>query len=1611
MEENNILLDKLIARREKHIETLLDEEFSGIWRYVKGNYSSEAHFVNELLQNADDCAASTVSFIVEKKGLWFKHNGSVRFTVSDVDKTKEDKANGKLGHINAITSIGNSNKVGEQKIGKFGIGFKAVFAYTDEPEIYDDHFCFKLNNYIVPERIKESNVERKTGETLFYFPFNSEDKSPEQAYSEIVNKLQSLRNPLLFLRNLKEIVWSSEKVKGSFKKKLHTQEDNIFNSEIQAQVFDIVAVSNNTRTPERIWLFSNAVYKEGSTYPHKIFVGLKLNPDGSINTTKNFDAFCFFPTKENTGLKFLLHAPFLLTDNRQSILAGNEWNKLLVQQLAKLSSQVLLIIKEESIKRKQSLFGQKFLDLIPYDPSYFEKVDSTERISFLPFYTEIQNLLGEEEILPGRDNIYFTKNNAYWAADKELLELLSDNQLSDILGYKRSGFVFPELGQKYAQQTNPQLYTYLRRSVADVITPDKIIRLITKNFIENQSIAWLLKFYEYLNDKPSYLAISKDYPIVLCENGKAVIPYDKNRLHYEVYLPSSNVSEFKSVHPDLYASDIGKQFFNNLGIAAPDIKAVFLSTVLKNYDKEEFDIDDLDFINHTKTLIDFYKSQDTSEFQTYVERISKLHLFRGLSSSEKNEAFLYRSIDLYKASSDLKEYFADNENIAFLDEKFYAEFLSAEELFKLHSILDLLKIQSVPKVKTKESYANSNMLLDFGLADYEDNYYKTIYDKELDGFDHFLENVSLSKSIAAWNTMIEFLRKNDGYSYTSYGLGGKFCYQKDGRHTVRNLQFESSALKSIRYSKWLYDIDGALCSPDKMLAENLSPSYEISTTAAQNLISFLRFVSLVADPSLSEDQQQIYDLGKLINKSGFSEAEVVEALNLLQKKNNSTNEDERTSPAIPIDNFAKDEPRVASKKKNVIKTVNDLTAELFEDISKNNTTQSEIVTPRYDNDEYDVPDNAGDYFPPIDLEEEYNKRVEEVKREIEELAIVQQLKNEVVENEKYSYGWFKALMELENLKSAESNSNSKEISISFSNAQIEEEDSRILLLSKPNRFIPQSIEEIGDLVLKVFEDGKPHSVSIEVVNVKEYTVRAKVRRKSDIAKINFNKVTKVVIDIKNPIFLLEELNKNLLEFAYEDDHNLKENLTKKIKFIFGPPGTGKTTYLATDEIIPFIKLNKELKILVLTPTNKSADVLTSRIIEKMDGNNSYLDWLIRFGPSDDQKITEELGEDFKNIDINEYGNAVVVSTIARYAYDFFQKIGSFHKEYIRFFPWDYIIIDEASMITLPNVVNVLYSQPQADFIIAGDPFQITPISQVPEWKEENIYTMVNLLSFSEPKTEPHNYEIINRYTQYRSVPAIGNLFSTFSYDGKLLHHRSENDKKKLDIPNLDLKDLNVIKFPVRKNESIFSPNSLNGSKYHIYSALFTVELVVKIATVITESNSEVFKIGVICPYKAQADIIEKIVSQQFVNNKKVEILVGTIHGFQGDQCDVIFTIFNPPYKIDGSPSMFLNNQNILNVAISRARDYLIILMPDENSPNVQNLKKVNQIANLCFVSGNKHCAEFTSQEIEKKLFGSNSYIFDNSFATSHQKVNVYSDPVKKYEVRCEDIAVDVQIRK
>ena len=98
-----------------------------------------------------------------------------------------------------------------------------------------------------------------------------------------------------------------------------------------------------------------------------------------------------------------------------------------------------------------------------------------------------------------------------------------------------------------------------------------------------------------------------------------------------------------------------------------------------------------------------------------------------------------------------------------------------------------------------------------------------------------------------------------------------------------------------------------------------------------------------------------------------------------------------------------------------------------------------------------------------------------------------------------------------------------------------------------------------------------------------------------------------------------------------------------------------------------------------------------------------------------------------------------------------------------------------------------------------------------------------------------------------------------------------------------------------------------------------------------------------------------------------------------------------------------------DVSISRARDYLFIVMPDDNTENITNLRLVRRVEQLTHDTDAWN--EFLSPDLEDLMFGDPKYLENNAFSTSHQSVNVYGLPEKCYEVRTEDTAVDVQIYK
>ena len=190
--------ENLTKDRTENAAMLEKPSMRGVKRSVVEKYSDQAHFISELLQNADDAGATSARFSLHRDKLIFAHNGTRHFSVTDPETEDTDSQNGKLGDINAITSIANSNKT-KAAIGKFGVGFKAVFQYTSTPHIYDPNFKFKIERFIVPVMLESDSEYRKQNETLFVFPFDHDERSCSEAYEDYKRSRQRQGEEILHI--------------------------------------------------------------------------------------------------------------------------------------------------------------------------------------------------------------------------------------------------------------------------------------------------------------------------------------------------------------------------------------------------------------------------------------------------------------------------------------------------------------------------------------------------------------------------------------------------------------------------------------------------------------------------------------------------------------------------------------------------------------------------------------------------------------------------------------------------------------------------------------------------------------------------------------------------------------------------------------------------------------------------------------------------------------------------------------------------------------------------------------------------------------------------------------------------------------------------------------------------------------------------------------------------------------------------------------------------------------------------------------------------------------------------------------------------------------------
>ena len=169
------------------------------------------------------------------------------------------------------------------------------------------------------------------------------------------------------------------------------------------------------------------------------------NNDGTIKLDSlHGPAFCFFPTKKDTGLNFLIHAPFLLNDSREGIKEGTEHNNKLIHELACLAVAAIYLFVSRFPLEVYNWFGRrvrgvKLVDdkILDYVPLKIE--DKQDEISLKAFEQKFREVFSTQSVIPcqngnRREIVYRKKENVCWSSDRGLINLLTSRQLGLLFG-------------------------------------------------------------------------------------------------------------------------------------------------------------------------------------------------------------------------------------------------------------------------------------------------------------------------------------------------------------------------------------------------------------------------------------------------------------------------------------------------------------------------------------------------------------------------------------------------------------------------------------------------------------------------------------------------------------------------------------------------------------------------------------------------------------------------------------------------------------------------------------------------------------------------------------------------------------------------------------------------------------------------------------------------------------------------------------------------------------------------------------------------------------------------------------------------------------------------
>jgi hypothetical protein len=317
--------------------------------------------------------------------------------------------------VRGICGIGESTKSHDlTTIGRFGIGFKSVYAFTDSPEIHSGSEHFAIDSFVWPRRIER--VDADSQKTLFAFPFRAGD---DGAFRDIAVGLEKLgARTLLFLREIDEINWSIDG--GASGIYLRSKPNYI---DAKSRFVNLIGEETGHEAIEENWLsFEKPVLTESGALAGYVELAFNIATDKSgarsIARIADSTVVVFFPTIVPTNLGFLIQGPYRTTPSRDNIPRNDPWNQILVHETASLLAEALVSLRDIG------LMSSDLLRTLPLDRTKFG-----EGAMLAPLFDLVSNRLSNVELLPCYGGGHASAKSALLARGQELRDLLNPKQL------------------------------------------------------------------------------------------------------------------------------------------------------------------------------------------------------------------------------------------------------------------------------------------------------------------------------------------------------------------------------------------------------------------------------------------------------------------------------------------------------------------------------------------------------------------------------------------------------------------------------------------------------------------------------------------------------------------------------------------------------------------------------------------------------------------------------------------------------------------------------------------------------------------------------------------------------------------------------------------------------------------------------------------------------------------------------------------------------------------------------------------------------------------------------------------------------------------------------